>query len=65
MKRSVLTVKQYDYSSIEEFERHKKEMKTKGYHLTTTGNFGDAFDHGIINGSEKWVYTACYFKDTM
>lgn len=35
MKRSILTLKQYDYTNQKEFEKHKKEMENKGYMLIT------------------------------
>lgn len=66
MKRTVATVKQYDYSSMKEFEKHKSEMIEKGYHFIENNgsSLSMAFNHGTLN-DEKWVYTASYIKSDM
>lgn len=33
MRRQYATIKQFDYSSKEEFKKHKIEMENKGYRL--------------------------------
>lgn len=65
MKRSILTIKQYDYSSVAEFEKHKKEMKSKGYFLLDENYMGGMFKAQEVVNGDKWVFTACYMKDTM
>lgn len=54
MRRTVATIKQYDYESKEEFEKDIPNMKKKGYHVMSTNDF----KHGEIYGSEdsKWKY---------
>ena len=61
MKRYVSTIKQYDYSSNEEFEKHKKEMIEKGYYLVDRGMFGGIFDPHELQ-DEKWKFSATYLK---
>lgn len=64
MKKSVYTLKQYDYTSQAEFKKHSQEMKEKGYRLLTD-EFNSMFNNQEIIGDEKWHYTACYCKDTL
>lgn len=60
MKRAVSTIKQYDYTSKEDFEKHKKEMKEKGYFLIE-GLFDGWLDAKEID-DVKWKFTASYIK---
>lgn len=60
MKRTVSTIKQYDYSSKKEFEKHKKEMKERGYHFIE-GLFDGWLDASEIQDN-KWKFTASYIK---
>lgn len=61
MKKYVSTIKQYDYSSKEEFEKHKKEMLEKGYFLIENGMLKGALDPQELQ-DEKWKFTAAYIK---
>lgn len=60
MKRSVSTIKQYDYTSEADFQNHKKEMKAKGYFLIE-GLFDGCLDPAEVQ-DEKWKFTASYIK---
>lgn len=65
MKRNYGVIRMYDYSSKKEFEKHKKQMEKKGYHLIDNGMFNGSMDPGELLGSETWKYTACYIKSDM
>ena len=66
MKRSILTLKQYDYTNQQEFEKHKKEMENKGYMLITDKYpLSQFFNHQEIVNGGKWCYTATYIKQTL
>lgn len=62
-KRQHGLIRMYDYISKEEFEKHKKEMWDKGYHLIE-GLFDGCLDASEID-DETWKYTACYLKSDM
>jgi len=64
MKRSILTIKQYDYTSIEEFKKDSEEMIKKGYILLDEKYLDGKFNHGEVTFG-KWKYTACYMKDNI
>lgn len=65
-KRSIATVKCYDYTSKEEFEKDIEPMKEKGYRVIEKGMFNGAINHGEIVGSEnKWKYSAWFLKETL
>lgn len=65
MKRKILTIQQFDYTSVEETEQHAKEMKEKGYRLVDNGQFGGVFPAvEIVNGG-KWTFTASYYKEKL
>lgn len=64
MKRSVLTIKEYDYTSKEEFEKDIEVMKKKGYTLIEGGAFNGLTHHEVV-GSDTWKYSAYFFKETM
>lgn len=61
MKRQVSTIKQYDYSGKEEFEKHRKEMQKRGYFLIENGMFKGALDPQELQ-EEEWKFTAAYIK---
>lgn len=62
-KRQHGLIRMYDYISKAEFEKHKKEMENKGYHLIE-GIFGGCLDAQEMD-DETWKYTACYLKSDM
>lgn len=61
MKRAVGIIKQYDYSSKEEFENHKKQLQERGYFLIDGGMLGGVLDPQELQ-NEKWKFTAAYIK---
>ena len=67
MKRTISTVKTYDYTSMKEFEKHCIEMSSKGYCLIKDDGslIGNAFSHGEIVNDEKYVYSASFVKSTL
>lgn len=64
MKRQYATIKQFDYSSKEEFEKHKVEMENKGYRLIK-GIFSGVLDPNEILGDDNWKYSASFIKSDM
>lgn len=64
MKRTVATIKQYDYTSKKEFEGHKIKMKEKGYVLIDNGMFNNTLKHRELD-DYKWKYTAYFVKSDM
>lgn len=61
--RKAMELIQYDYVSKEEFEKHAKDMKERGWKLVgdDLGRLGDLFGPGEVS-SEDWTYTASYVK---
>lgn len=59
-KRTVATIKQYDYTSKEEFEKDIEVMKSKGYFLLNSKEF----KHGELK-EDNWKYTGYFIKDTL
>lgn len=53
-RRKVLEILQYDYSTLEELEKHAKEMKERGYERTTEG-------YNVSNHK----FTTMYVKDML
>lgn len=66
-KRTVATIKQYDYTSKEEFLKDIPKMLEKGYTLVDNGMINDCLKHGEIVGDDdgKWKYTAYFLKSPM
>lgn len=64
MKKSINTIKQYDYISKEEFLKDIGVMKNKGYILIEDGMYGGILDHHEID-SDIYKYTACFTKSTL
>lgn len=64
MKRCYGTIRMYDYTSQKEFEKHKQEMKEKGYMLIENGMFGGTMNPETLD-CEKWKFTACFIKSDM
>lgn len=62
-RRKVIELIQYDYTSKEEYLKHKEHMKLRGWYPTKDTVFEDkGFCEGNLTGSEKWNYTAYYYK---
>lgn len=64
MKRTIATIKQFDYTSKEEFEKDIPKMKEKGYTLIEGGMFNNCLQHQEIEDI-KWKYTASFIKSDM
>lgn len=64
MKRCYGTIRMYDYSSKQEFEKHKKEMEDKRWYLIENGMFNGSMNPAELE-DEHWKYTACYIKSDM
>ena len=62
MKRMHTEIKGYDYTTKEEYEMHIVEMEDKGWTLLGKHNFGGYFQHGVLEGSEKWQYVAYFMR---
>ena len=62
MKRTISTIKQFDYTSKEEFEKDIKSMKEKGYTLINNGMFNNSLTAGKITGDDKWKYTGYFIQ---
>lgn len=65
-KRTVCTIKQFDYTSKEEFEKDISRMREKGYHLIKKNDYGwsEHFGHDELDDA-VWKYTAYFMKDTL
>lgn len=63
MKRTILTIKQIDYTSKDEFEKDIPKMREQGYRLIEN-EFNNNFTHGDIIG-DTWTYTAYFSKETL
>ena len=61
MRRKYQEIIGYDYTSMEEYERHRKMMESKGWRLVE-GFFQGALDPSEIYGRDKYVYSANYIK---
>jgi hypothetical protein len=66
-KRTVATVKQFDYTSREAYEKDIPKMKAKGYVPTEGLGWGEMLKGGKIVGSEdsEWKYSAFFVKSDM
>lgn len=64
MRRQYATIKQFDYSTKEEFKKHKVEMENKGYRLVKD-IFSGILDPGELGNDENWKYTASFIKTDM
>lgn len=64
MKRTVVTIKQFDYTSKEEFKKDIERMKKKGYSLIKDGMFGGVLEPNELNDN-KWKYTAFFMKSSL
>ena len=62
MKRNIMTIKQYDYSSEAEFLKDKIKMKEKGYSLISDDMLGGLFKSGYLPTGD---YTAYYIKSDL
>ena len=62
-KRTIATIKQFDYTSKEEFENDIKTMKSKGYVLTD--GMGYNLNSQALEGDDKWKYTAYFIKSDL
>lgn len=62
-RRQYAVIRQYDYTSKAEFEKHVKEMESKGYVLVK-GFYGGQLDPSEMDG-EVWTYTASFIKSDM
>ena len=59
------TIRCYDYTSKEEFEKHKKIMQSKGY-ILIEGILSGSLDPKEINDSNyPYSYNASYIKSSM
>ena len=64
MKRLFYQTKLYDYTSIEQAEKHKEEMKQKGWGVKYQDN--DNMINRIYlyeNGQDEYPYSIEYFKE--
>lgn len=57
-KRAIATIKQYDYTSFEEFQKDIPRMNKKGYALME-----NVLTHGKISFNSTWTYTAYFIKN--
>ena len=64
MKRQYATIKLFDYSSKEEFEKHKIEMENKGYRLAK-GIYSGVLDPSEIDNDDNWEYSASFIETDM
>jgi hypothetical protein len=67
MKRTVMTIKGFDYENEEDFKKDIPLMKEKGYNLITS-EFNNVFSHGEIAHTPdayRWHYTAYFYKDSL
>jgi hypothetical protein len=60
-KRTISTIKQFDYTSKVEFLNDVNKMKLKGYILVDNGMYNDVLKHGAVD-DEVWKYTASFIK---
>ena len=64
MKRQYATIKSFDYSSKEEFEKHKIQMENKGYRLVK-GIYSGVLDPSEIDNDDNWKYSASFIETDM
>lgn len=64
-KRTVATIKQFDYTSKEVFLKDIEKMKQKGYHLIHDGMYNGKLDPQELNGDDTWKFTAYFVKSSM
>lgn len=62
-KRTVATIKQFDYTSKDEFQKDIDRMKKKGYFLVENGML-NGLTHGEVL-DDTWRYTAYFVKTDM
>ena len=60
-KRKVAQIEMYDYVSMEDYQEHKSEMYENGYREVGE-MFGGVMKSGVLEGSEKYSYSASYIK---
>ncbi len=65
MKRSICTIKQYDYIDKAAFIKDIPKMKSKGYVLIEKGMCNGLFYPQPIHGGDDFTYTAAFIKDTL
>ena len=64
MKRLFYQTKLYDYTSIEEAEKHKEEMKQKGWYVRYQDDTKDNRPCYLYeNGQDKYPYSIEYCKE--
>ncbi|GCD12623.1 hypothetical protein [Clostridium tagluense] len=64
MKRTVATIKQFDYTSKEEFDKDIIVMKKKGYTLIENGMYNNYLNAGKIDDS-TWKFSAYFVKSSL
>ena len=68
-KRKVLEILQYDYSTLEELNKHEAEMRERGYHRITGINNMFNLPHleeiRATCKEDKWKFTTLYMKDML
>lgn len=61
-KRTVATIKQYDYRTKEDYENDIPAMKQKGYLPLNTTEF---YAGTIVGSDEEYKFTAYFIKSDM